>query len=84
VTSQSYTVTNLNFGTTYLFVVEVRNSYGYSQLSNALQMLCAFKPDPPTLISTSNEADRVKVEWNEAIANGSPITEFRVYIQESD
>jgi hypothetical protein len=47
-------------------------------------MLCAFKPDPPTLISTSNEADRVKVEWNEAIANGSPITEFRVYIQESD
>jgi len=52
-----YTATGLTFGTTYEFKVESRNSYGYSALFDTITLLCAFKPNPPTTVSTANSND---------------------------
>jgi hypothetical protein len=47
-------------------------------------MLCAFVPDSPTTITTANLNDKVSVSWNEPIANGSPITAYRILIRQKD
>jgi hypothetical protein len=46
--------------------------------------LCAFKPDPPLVITTTNNNDLVTVEWDDPIANGYAIHEYKIYILESD
>jgi hypothetical protein len=79
-----YLVTGLTFGVTYEFKVESRNSYGYSDYSEVLTLLCAFKPDPPTVVSTANSNDLVTIDWNDPIDNGYVIHEYKVYILESD
>ncbi len=53
----TYTATSLTAGVTYQFKVESRNSYGYSDYSTAITMLCAYIPEPPTTVTTSNSAD---------------------------
>ena len=84
VTDLTYKATGLTFGTTYEFKVEARNSYSYSGYSDVLTMLCAFKPDPPLTVTTENVNELVKVAWDEPIANGSPITGFRILVLEHD
>lgn len=84
ITSTSYTATGLTAGTTYLFIVESRNSYGYSVVSDEITLLCAFKPDPPLTVTTSNSNDLVVIDWVEPITNGSPITGYKLFIRESD
>lgn len=79
-----YTAVGLTFGQTYEFKVESRNSYSYSDYSEMIVLLCAFKPDPPTVLTTTNTNDLVTIEWNEPIANGVPITSIEFYILESD
>jgi len=61
-------------------MVESRNSYGYSAYSNVITLLCAFKPEAPTSVTTLNDADRVQIYWNASISNGSPITAYNIYI----
>ena len=50
----TYTANNLYAGITYQFKIESRNSYGYSAYSESISLLCAYKPDPPTSVSTVN------------------------------
>jgi hypothetical protein len=76
--------TGLTFGTTYEFKVEARNSYSFSAFSETITLLCAFKPDPPTVLTTTNQNDFVVIDWNEPINNGIEITGYKVYILESD
>jgi hypothetical protein len=75
-TDPDYIAVGLTFGTTYEFKVESRNSYGYSDFSDVLTLLCAFIPDPPTTVTSINANDLVTLSWNEPIANGSPITAY--------
>jgi hypothetical protein len=81
--STSYTATGLKFGTTYEFKVESRNSYSYSDLSEALSLYCAFKPEPPLVISTTNVNEFVQIDWDAPVDNGSPIVSYKLYIQNS-
>ena len=81
-TETAYLVTDLSFGTIYEFKVESRNSYGYSAYSDTIALLCAFLPDPPLTISTSNTNEFVTVAWDEPIANGSPITAYKIFVEE--
>jgi hypothetical protein len=67
-----------------VFTVEARNSYSYSAVSNEVELLCAFIPDPPLTVTTTNSNDLVVFDWIEPVTNGSPITAYRVYIRESD
>jgi len=83
-TSPEYLATDLTFGTTYEFKVESRNSYSFSPYSDTLTLLCAFKPDPPLTITTSNTLNTVTVQWSDPVANGSPITGYDVSVETTD
>lgn len=78
--SSSFIATDLTSGITYQFKVESRNSYGYSAFSDSIILLSAFKPDAPTLVTTANIGDQVKIEWSAPVENGSPITAYKIYI----
>jgi hypothetical protein len=75
-----FTATGLTFGKVYEFKVESRNSYSYSTLSNTLALLCAFVPDPPTTVLSANSNDLVTITWSIPIANGSPITGYKIFV----
>ena len=79
-----YFATDLTFGIPYEFKIESRNAYSYSAYSEPIILLCAYIPDPPTSITTSNNLLDIEVAWNDPVANGSPITSYRIFIKESD
>lgn len=79
----SYLATGLTYGTTYEFKIEARNQFGYSAYSDVLSLLCAFIPEVPTSIVTAIDGSSVKVTWALPSDNGSPITEYKVFIQET-
>jgi hypothetical protein len=84
VSPRHYTATNLVFGYNYDFIVESRNAYGYSNHSESITMLCAWKPEPPDAPTTYVVGNQVFVEWDEPILNGVPITGYRIYINQND
>lgn len=45
-----------------------------------IQLLCAFIPDPPLTVTTENENDLVKISWAYPVANGSPITAYKIFL----
>ena len=83
-TSAEYLATGLTFGTTYEFKVESRNSYGYSAYSSTTSLLCAYIPDPPLTVTTTNTNDQVTVSWDDPIANGYVVHAYRFYVLQSD
>ncbi len=84
IASSSYTAIELTAGVTYEFKIESRNSYGYSTYSSSISLLCAYVPDPPATVSSSNLADKVIITWSSPITNGSPITAYKIYIRQTD
>ena len=70
VTDSSYLATDLTAGVTYEFKVEARTSYGYSQFSETVSLLCAFKPDPPLTVTSENIDANVRLSWSEPVTNG--------------
>jgi hypothetical protein len=81
--SADYIAISLTFGTTYEFKVESRNSYGYSDYSGVLTLLCAFIPEAPTTVTSANENEKVTISWNAPTANGSPVTAYQIFIIDS-
>jgi hypothetical protein len=57
ITNTYYTAIGLTAGTTYVLTVESRNSYGFSVVSEEITLLCAFVPEPPLIVTTSNLND---------------------------
>lgn len=45
-----------------------------------MTILFAVAPDAPTSVSTANVGTQVQIEWSEPITNGSPITEYKLFI----
>jgi hypothetical protein len=80
----NYLAIDLTFGVTYEFKVESRNSYSYSPYSDTITLLCAFKPDPPLVITTTNTNDLITVNWDDPIANGYVIHAYRFFFLEHD
>lgn len=60
----------------------MRNQYDYSVNSDSLTLLCAYIPEVPTSVTTEIDQSQVKVLWTLPSENGSPITAYKVYIQE--
>jgi len=83
-TSAEYLASSLTFGTTYEFKVESRNSYGYSAYSSTTSLLCAYIPDPPATVTTTNTNDQVTVSWSDPVANGQAVHAYRFYVLQSD
>jgi hypothetical protein len=76
VTVPNYSATSLTEGVTYSFKVQSRNSYGYTEDSPVLTVLCAYYPEPPTVVTTANNNDHIIVDWNDPDFNGQPITSY--------
>lgn len=83
ITGTTYTAITLTVGTTYEFKIESRNSYGFSNYSDVVKQLCAFIAEPPLMVTTANFNDIVTISWSEPVSNGSPITAYRIYVQEN-
>jgi hypothetical protein len=80
VVGSSYLATELTAGVTYQFKVESRNSYGFSVYSSSISLLCAFKPEAPLTITTSNSGNQVRISWSSPTTNGYPISAYKIYI----
>jgi len=80
----SYTATGLSFGSIYKFKVEAMNGFGYSEYSDEVSILCAAVPVAPVQPTTTVIADSVVFDWDEPVANGTPLTGYKVYIRKSD
>ena len=82
-TSTLLDVSGLAAGTTYLFRVAAVNGAGpgaYSAESNAVATLVLpGAPGKPKIVTRSNTS--VGISWTAAVANGSPITSYRVEYQ---
>lgn len=74
--------TSLTAGTTYEFKVEARNQLGYSAYSTTIQLLCAYIAEVPTNVVTEVAATQIKVSWQLPSENGTPITEYKVFVKE--
>lgn len=55
----SYVATDLTPGTVYKFKVQARNSFGLSDYSTELSLLCAYIPDAPEAPQSSVVTDTV-------------------------
>lgn len=82
--TKSYTVTGLTLGTNYDFVVEARNSVGYSPISDSVSILHAIPPDAPLAPTTANLNQDIILSWVAPSDNGAEILSYKVVIRESD
>jgi hypothetical protein len=82
--SPAYIAASLTPGITYDFKVQARNSYDYSAYSATLTLLCAWKPFKPDAPTTYRVTDQMYFDWTEPFTNGSPITGYRIFIQQDD
>lgn len=83
VISRNYQTASLTQGSLYIFRVESRNAFGYSQsFSNEIQILQAQKPDVPLNLAndaTITDATQVGLTWTDGLFNGgSSIIDYRV------
>lgn len=44
---------------------------------------CSTIPEPPTTITSANNADMIDLAWSDPVDNGTPITGYRIFIQET-
>jgi hypothetical protein len=80
----SITATQLDFGTIYTFVVQSHNSFGLSEYSTPLPLICATFPAKPNAPITENLKSDIVVTWYAPSARGMPITSYQVYFRKSD
>jgi hypothetical protein len=78
------TAVALTPGLYYKFKVESRNQYGYSLESDEIELLCAYIPSVPQDIESTNLNDEVVFQWNLLSDNGSPVTEYKIFIRNHD
>lgn len=82
ITETEYVITDLTPGEIYKFMIKARNSFGLSTDSLDLTLTFMYNPDPPLVVSSTNEGDLVTIEWSGAKENGSPITQYKVLIND--
>ena len=82
ITETEYVITDLTPGEIYKFTIKARNSFGMSTESLNLALTFMYNPDPPLAVSSTNEGDLVTIEWSGAKENGSPITQYKVFIND--
>ena len=69
---------------TYKFRIEARNAYGFSDLSDVLEVICASVPDKTAEPTTAVVASNVEISWTAPFNGGSEITAYTIEIMQSD
>lgn len=80
----TYRAEDLTTGSTYKFKVQAYNSYGYSQFSNEVSILCAALPEQPLVPTSTVFENRVVFDWDTPADNGTPLTGYNIYFRKSD
>lgn len=80
----AYTKTDCNSGSTYNIWVQSRNSFGISEYSAAIQLVCAFIPAIPNPPQTSVIANNVILTWAAPNNNGANIQSYRISIRQKN
>jgi hypothetical protein len=76
----SFTMTGLNSGVTYKFMVAANNVWGSSTFTSEFQIITAIVPDPPTAFSGIQTSSSVVLSWTPPVNNGgSAITGYEVH-----
>lgn len=75
-------IDSLTPGVTYKFKIQSRNQFSLSDDSQVFSILCATVPDIPLAPTTTQFGSDIKVTWSAPSANGSPITGYKVYLQQ--
>jgi len=82
---KSYTTTQtLTPGAYYTFIVEARNSVGYSLPSNTFTILAAQPPDTPIAPTTLRSGSSIITNWTAPYNGGTAITSYQVTFRASD
>lgn len=84
VTQRSFTAITLSSGITYTFKVEARNTFGYSEFSDQVPVLCATIPSKPATPYSYRDGGDVIIAWVTPRINGLEITSYSVMIQAKD
>lgn len=71
-------------GSTYKFIIQARNSYGYSANSTEVLILAAQTPVQPAAPTTTFRPDNVTIQWSKPNENGSPIIGYKIFIRKHD
>jgi hypothetical protein len=71
-------------GSTYTFIVQARNAYGYGANSTASPILCATVPNSPSPPTTTFSPDSVTIKWTIPATNGAAVTAYIITIRGSD
>jgi hypothetical protein len=84
ITVQNYLSTGLTAGVAYKFKVEAQNEFGYSEMSEEVEILCATHPEKPLPPTATIIDDYVIFDWTAPEDNGTPITSYEFYIRSVD
>jgi len=76
IVSLPYTAKPLLVGIYYAFKVQSRNTFGYSEFSDAVIVLVAQIPDAPVEPLTIIDGADLKIDWIAPFEQGSPITSY--------
>jgi hypothetical protein len=78
------TATGLTYGLYYKFKIESRNSFGFSEYSDTITILCAAAPEQPDVPVSSVFENMVNFDWDTPVNNGKQITGYNIYFRQSD
>lgn len=79
-TESRFIVSGLTGGLTYSFLIKARNSLGSSVSAAFATVNSASVPGIPESVSASATGTTVNVSWTAPNSNGSPITEYKIYL----
>jgi hypothetical protein len=76
-TSSPITVTGLNNGSTYTFVIRAVNAIGDGESSNAVEKLVNVAPGAPTITNVTISSGISKIAFTAGENTGSPVTSYK-------
>lgn len=84
-TEREYIATDLYSGSFYKFKVRSRNSVGYGEFSDPIEILAAQIPDIPLAPTTTiSERWYVIIDWVAPYTGGTPIISYTIEIRTTD
>jgi len=64
--------------------VRARNSNGFSDYSQEVEIIAASKPEAPSVVSSANVNSDILITWSDPDNNGLAITSYTIVLQKSD
>ena len=79
--SLQWTASGLTSGLYYKFKVEARTSFGFSDATDEVSILCAAAPSQVDVPTSYTFEDSVVFDWSEPVTNGLQIDAYTIYFR---